>query len=169
MSITRWDPWGEAVSLRQAMDSLLQESIVRPRSGSGAASPVTLALDIEERGDDFVLTTPIPGMKPENVEISVLGDTLRIRAERRDERREEGDGKRWLLREQHYGAFERTVSLPSAVKADQANAEFTDGILTITLPKAEETRERRIPIHAAQNQGKGKQAQSGSEKTSSQS
>lgn len=168
MSITRWDPWGEAVSLRQAMDSLLQESIVRPRGSSGGgASAVTLALDIEERGDDFVITTPIPGMKPENVEISVLGDTLRIRAERRDERREEGEGKRWLLREQHYGAFERTVTLPSTVKADQANAEFTDGILTITLPKAEETKERRIPIQAAQNQDKGKQAQTQVEKNQS--
>lgn len=169
MSITRWDPWGEAVSLRQAMDSLLQESIVRPRAGSGGATAVSLALDIEERGDDFVITTPIPGMKPENVEISVLGDTLRIRAERRDERRQEGDGKRWLLREQHYGAFERTVTLPSAVKADQANAEFADGILTITLPKAEETEERRIPIQATQNQDKGKQPQTPGEKTPSQS
>jgi HSP20 family protein len=163
MSITRWDPWGEAVSLRQAMDSLLQESVVRPRSGAGGATAVTLALDVEDRGDEFMITTPIPGMKPENVEISVLGDTLRIRAERRDERREEGDGKRWLLREQHYGAFER------AVTADQANAEFTDGILTITLPKAEETRERRIPIQAAQNQAKGKQAQTAGEKNQSQS
>ena len=169
MSITRWDPWGEAVSLRQAMDSLLQESIVRPRAGSGGTTAVTLALDIEERGDDFVITTPIPGMKPENVEISVLGDTLRIQAERRDERRDEGDGKRWLLREQHFGAFERTVTLPSAVKADQANAEFTDGVLTITLPKAEQTKERRIPIQAAQNQDKGKQVQTQSDKNQSQS
>jgi len=169
MSITRWDPWGEAVSLRQAMDSLLQESIVRPRAGSGGTTAVTLALDIEERGDDFVITTPIPGMKPENVEISVLGDTLRIQAERRDELRDEGDGKRWLLREQHFGAFERTVTLPSAVKADQANAEFTDGVLTITLPKAEQTKERRIPIQAAQNQDKGKQVQTQSDKNQSQS
>jgi HSP20 family protein len=169
MSITRWDPWGEAVSLRQAMDSLLQESIVRPRAGSGGATAVTLALDIEERGDDFVITTPTPGMKPENVEISVLGDTLRIRAERRDERHEEREGKRWLLREQHYGAFERTVTLPSAVKADQASAEFTDGILTITLPKAEETKERRIPIQAAQNQDNSKQAQTPSGANQSQS
>lgn len=106
-----------------------------------------------------MVTTPIPGMKPENVEISVLGDTLRIRAERRDERREEGNGKRWLLREQHYGAFERTVTLPSAVKADQANAEFQDGMLTITLPKADETKERRIPIQAAQNQDTGTREQ----------
>ena len=169
MSITRWDPWGEAVSLRQAMDSLLQESVVRPRSGGGGSSAVTLALDIEERGDDFVITTPIPGMKPENVEISVLGDTLRIRAERRDERREEGDGKRWLLREQHFGAFERTVTLPSAVKADQADAEFTDGMLTITLPKAEETRERRIMIRPGQNQDTGKQEQAQDQKNQSQS
>jgi HSP20 family protein len=159
MSITQWDPWSEAVSLRQAMDRLLQESVVRPRAGDRGATAVTLALDVEERGDDFVVTAPIPGMKPENVEISVLGDTLRIRAERRDDRREEGDGKRWLLREQHYGAFERTVTLPSAVKADQANAEFTDGMLTITLPKAEETKERRIPIQAGQNKDKGRQEQ----------
>jgi HSP20 family protein len=143
------------------MDSLLQESIVRPRPGGGAATAVTLALDIEERGDDFVVTAPIPGMKPENVEISVLGDTLRIRAERRDERREEDEKKRWLLREQHYGAYERTVTLPSAVKADQANAEFTDGILTITLPKAEETKQRRIPIQARQNQDQGTQQLAG--------
>ena len=169
MGITRWDPWGEAVSLRQAMDSLLQESIVRPRSGSGGASAVTLTLDIEERGDDFVITTPIPGMKPENVEISVRGDTLRIRAERRDERREEGDGKRWLLREQHFGAFERTVTLPSAVKADQANAEFTDGILTITLPKAEETKQQRIPIQAGQNQPQGQQEPARGQNTPSSS
>jgi HSP20 family protein len=167
MSITRWDPWGEAVSLRQAMDSLLQESIVRPRSGGGGATAVTLALDIEERGDNFVVTAPIPGMKPENVEISVLGDTLQIRAERRDERREEDEGKRWLLREQHYGAYERMVTLPSTVKADQANAEFTDGILTITLPKAEETKERRIPIQVGQNPNKGKQEQDQGQKNQS--
>ena len=169
MSITRWDPWGEAVSLRQAMDSLLQESIVRPRSGVGGATAVTLTLDIEERGDDFVVTAPIPGVKPENVELSVLGDTLRIRAERRDERREEDERKRWLLREQHYGAFERTVTLPSAVKADQANAEFMDGILTITLPKAEETKERRIMIRPGQNQDTGKQEQAQDQKNQSES
>ena len=155
MSITRWDPWGEAMSLREAMDSLLQESVVRPRAGDRGATAMALALDVEERGDAFVVTTPIPGMKPENVELSVLGDTLRIRAERREERREEGEDTRWLLREQHYGAYERTVTLPCPVKPDQANAEFQDGILTITLPKAEETKERRIPIQAAQKQDPG--------------
>ena len=158
MSMTRWDPWGEMVSLRDAMDSLLQESFVRPRmSGARGEGSMALALDVEERGDDFVVMAPIPGIKPENVEISVLGDTLRIRAERREERREEGEGKRWLMREQRYGAFERTVALPGPVKADQANAEFENGILTVTLPKAEETKERKIPVRTGQVQGQGKQ------------
>ena len=152
MSITRWDPWGEAMSLRDAMDSLLQESVVRPRSMGRAAGSMGLALDIEERGDDFVVTAPIPGIKPEDVEISVLGDTLRIHGERKEERREEGEGQRWLLREQRYGAFERMLTLPSSVKPDQASAEFQDGILTITLPKAEEAKEKRIPVRAGQQQ-----------------
>jgi HSP20 family protein len=150
MSITRWDPWAEAMSLRDAMDSLLQESFVRPRGMGRIEGRMALSLDVEDRGDDFVVSTPIPGIKPEDVEISVLGDTLRIRAERREERHEEGEGQRWLVREQRYGAFERMLTLPNSVKPDQASAEFQDGILTITLPKAEETKERRIPVRASQ-------------------
>jgi HSP20 family protein len=151
MSITRWDPWTEAMSLREAMDSLLQESVVRPRGmgrGEGRFGGMGLAFDVEERGDEFVITAPIPGMKSENVDISVLGDTLHIRAERQEERREEREDRRWVLREQRYGTFERMLTLPSAVKADQAKAEFQDGMLTITLPKAEESKTKRIPIKA---------------------
>jgi len=155
MSITRWDPWDEVVSLRDAMDRLLAESVVRPR-GEGGGMTSSLAVDVREQGDDFVVTAPIPGVTPEDVEISVLGDTLRIHGERREQRQEGGEGQRWLLREQRYGAFERMVRLPSSVKADRANAEFRDGILTITLPKTEEAKERRIPIHAGRA---GNQAQ----------
>jgi HSP20 family protein len=144
MSITRGDPWGDMVSLRDAMDQLLTESVVRPSGGGGGGLP----LDVSERGDEFVVTAPIPGVSPEDVEISVLGDTLRIHGERREERQEGGEGQRWLLREQRYGSFDRMVRLPSHVKASDANAEFRDGILTITLPKTDEAKERRIPIQA---------------------
>lgn len=71
---------GETVSLREAMDGLLQESFVRPRPGDASDRSVPLALDVEERGDVFVVTAPIPGINPEDVELSVLGDTVRIRA-----------------------------------------------------------------------------------------
>lgn len=160
MDITRWDPWRDMVSLREAMDHLLSESFVPARGGAQAGAVASsLAVDVCERGDDYVITAPVPGMRPEDVELTVLGDMLRIRGERREEREEGGEGKRWLLREQRFGSFERTVRLPSSVQADQANAEFKDGILTVTLPKAETARERRIPIRAGQSGGAGGRAQ----------
>jgi HSP20 family protein len=151
MSITRWDPWSDMVSLRDAMDRLMSESFVRARGGEGATG-ATLAVDIREQDDQFVVTAPMPGVKPDDVEITALGDTLRIRCERRESREVGGDEKRWILREQRFGSFERTVRLPTAVKADQANADFADGILTITLPKAEHARERKIPVRTGSGQ-----------------
>ncbi len=145
MSISRWDPRGDMVSLREAMDSLLAESFVRPgQQGTGGSA--VLALDIREEGDNYIVTAPVPGMEPDDVEITVLGDSLRIRGERREKREEQGQNNRWLVREQRYGVFERSVRLPSTVRADEANAEFKDGILTVTLPKSEEAKERRIRV-----------------------
>jgi HSP20 family protein len=154
MSMTRWDPWGEMVSLRDAMDRLLSESFIRPRGETSSGTMGSLAVDVREVGDNFEITAPIPGMSPDDLEITVLGDAVRIRGERRDQRQEGGEGHRWLMREQRFGAFERTVRLPSPVKADAANAEFKDGMLTISLPKTEEAKERRIPIQGSQQAGK---------------
>jgi HSP20 family protein len=95
----------------------------------------------------------VPGVAPDDVEITVLGDTLRIRAERRDEQQKGGEGQRWIVREQRFGAFERAVRLPTAVKADAAQAEFKHGVLTISLPKADEAKERKIPIGRGQSGG----------------
>ncbi len=148
MSITRWDPWGDMVSLRDAMDNLVAESFVRPRS-EGTGGGASLALDIREQGDDYLITAPVPGVQPDDVEITVLGDTLRIRGERRESREEQREGNRWLLREQRYGMFERSVRLPSTIRADDAKAEFKDGILTVTLPKSEEAKERRIQVRGS--------------------
>ena len=150
MSITRWDPFGDIVSLREAMNNLLEESFVRPRPGAtSAGGPAGLALDVRETPDAFIIHASVPGVPAENVEITVLGDTLRIRGERRDEREEGSTSERWLLRERRFGAFERTVALPTAVKADEADAEFKDGVLTVTLPKAEAAKPRSIPVRGA--------------------
>ncbi|MEA2598591.1 MAG: hypothetical protein QOF01_5060 [Thermomicrobiales bacterium] len=152
MSITRWDPWGEMVSLRDAMDRLVSESFIRPR-GEAAPAAASLAVDVREEGDNFVITAPVPGIAPDDVEITVLGDTVRIRGERREERQEGAENQRWLVREQRFGFFERVVRLPTAVKADAARAEFQDGILRVTLPKTEEAKERRIPVLGGQQAG----------------
>ncbi len=155
MSITRWDPMSETMSLRQAMDRLLEESFVLPalrRGPDGDGRSMNLALDVRETSDSFVVTAPVAGVTPADVEVTVLGHTVRIRGERREER-QEGDNDRWLLREQWYGAFERTLTLPVPVQGDEAKAEFKDGLLTITLPKADEAKERRIPVHVSGTEG----------------
>lgn len=156
MSMTRWDPWGDIVSLREAMNNLLEESFVRPPQGGGRPGMASsLALDVKESPDDYTVTASVPGVSPNDIDITILGDTLRIRGERKEAHEEKGEGGRWLLRERRFGTFERTVSLPTTVKADQANADFKDGVLTITLPKADVARPRNIPVSGASSSGGG--------------
>ena len=147
MSTTRWDPWGDIVSLREAMNNLLEESFVRPRPGaSGPGMASSLALDVKETSETFVVTASVPGVPPSDIDISVLGDTLRIRGHRKEEIEEPSEGSRWILRERRFGAFERTVSLPSVVDPEGAGADFKDGVLIITLPKANIAKPRNIPV-----------------------
>jgi HSP20 family protein len=146
MSITRWDPVSDLVSLREAMNNLLEESFVRPRQGGAPGAPAGLALDVKETPEAFVVSAAVPGVAPGDVDITVLGDTLRIRGERHEDAQDQGEQGRWLVRERRFGAFERTVTLPTTVKADAADADFKDGVLTVTLPKADEAKPRSIPV-----------------------
>jgi HSP20 family protein len=149
MSTGRWDPLGDIVSLREAMNNLLEESFVRPR-GETPGTPAGLAVDVRETNDAYVVTASVPGVAASDVDISVLGDTLRIRGQRHETHENTGepgaDTGRWLIRERRFGAFERSITLPSAIMAAGANADFKDGVLTITLPKAEEAKPRSIPV-----------------------
>jgi HSP20 family protein len=151
MGSQRWDPWSDIISLREAMSNLLEESFVRPGGGSGR-SGVGLAVDVRETPDAFEIFGSVPGMTPEDVDITILGDTVRIRGERRSstalQPAEEDDGTRWLIRERHAGGFERTITLPFSVKSEDASAEFRDGVLIITLPKSDESKARTIPVHS---------------------
>ena len=152
MSITRWDPFRDMMSLREAMQNLFEDSFVAPR-GSQAGVAGSLAVDVRETPDAFVVTAAMPGVKPEDVDISVLGDTVRIQAELKDERAQtDGQGEqkgRWIVRERRYGSFQRAFTLPSGVKADQAQATFEHGVLTLTLPKVEEAKPRAIKVRTA--------------------
>jgi HSP20 family protein len=145
MSIQRWDPWRDIISLREAMNSLLDDSFARPRAEL-AVMTTGMAIDLRETEQAYIVETVLPGATSDNVNISVLGDTLRISAEI-SESREQQDA-RWLMRERRYGSFERSINLPGQVRADEAEAEFRDGILTVTLPKAEESRARQIPVRS---------------------
>jgi HSP20 family protein len=132
------------VSLRDAMNSLLQESFVHPlgHHGDGGAAP--LPLDVAETENEFIVTASLPGVRPEDVQITARGDTLTIRGESKAQ--EERKDTHHHLRERRCGQFQRTVSLSTPINADKAQANFEHGVLTLTLPKAEEARPKQIKI-----------------------
>ena len=159
--IRRSSPLGELVTLRQAMDRLFEDSFVRPRVwGAGWSEAAGLAMDIRSTPDALVVEAALPGVKPEEVDITVEGGTLTITGEFRSERNAgEGD---YLVQEMRRGSFSRAVTLPQALEPDKATATFEHGVLTLRIPKAEETRPRQIKIDltgagVSRNGGPGEQ------------
>lgn len=146
MTITRRpSPFGELLSLRQAMDRLFEDSFVRP-AGWGAATidASSLPLNVSMTADELVVEAQLPGIKPEEVEITVENGRLMIRGESATERSEtEGD---FIVREIRRGAFSRSVSLPTGLEPDKTTATFADGVLTLRIPKAEAVKPHQIRI-----------------------
>jgi HSP20 family protein len=143
--VRRTSPFSELVTLRQAMDRLFDDTVFRPfaaYSGNGDFS--RLPLDVRTTPDALLVEAELPGLKPEDVEITVENGTLTIRAEDRTERTEEqGD---WLVREISRGSVMRTVTLPTGLEADEAEATFEHGVLKLRIPKAEQVKPRQIQI-----------------------
>ncbi len=141
----RPSPFSELVTLRQAMDRLFDETVFRPFTAySGNADLARLPLDVRTTSDALVVEAALPGVKPEDVEITVENGTLTIRAEDRAERSGEESG--WLLREISHGTVMRTVTLPTGLEADKAEATFEHGVLTLHIPRAERVKPRQIQI-----------------------
>jgi HSP20 family protein len=147
-NIVRWEPFGEMMSLRDAVNRLFEDSFIRPGQWpmSMDGGQVGLAVDVIETKDDVIVKASVPGIKPDDLDISVTGDLLTLKGEvKSEEKIEKGS---YIRQERRYGAFARTLSLPTTVMADQAKAEFEHGVLTLTLPKAEEVKPRSIKVKA---------------------
>jgi HSP20 family protein len=144
-NLTRWEPVREMMTLREAMDRLFDDAFTRPLSNrdGGWSTP---AVDMYQTDNDVVIKAALPGFKADDVQINVTGDLLTIRGELKHE--DEQNEKSWHIREQRWGSFERSVALPTAVVSDKAQADFANGILTITLPKAEEVKPKTITVKA---------------------
>lgn len=145
MSMRRWDPFRDTLSLRDAMNRLFEDSVVRTSAQAQVGAGAGLALDIEETGDTYVVRASLPGVTPEDVQVQVLGDTVSIRAERKQEAQRSGGDV--LLNERRFGTTARTIALPTRVDPEAAEARFEHGELVLTLPKAAEARPREIPIN----------------------
>jgi HSP20 family protein len=147
-NLTRWEPAHETMTLREAMDRLFDDAFTRPFSimrdgGSNWSSP---AIDMYQTDNEVVVKAALPGIKANEVQINITGDVLTLRGETKQE--EERKDKSWHLREQRWGAFERSIRLPTTVVADQAKADFDNGILTVTLPKSEKVKPKTITVKA---------------------
>ena len=144
MGMDRWDPFREMMTLRESMDRLLQQSISSTGQLLSNIRPDSIPLDVSERDDAFEVRAAIPGVKPEDLEVTVQGDRLTLRAEvrRDDEQRSEN----WLIREHRSGTLQRSVTLPVPVSADKAEAKIEHGVLTLRLPKAQATEPHRITV-----------------------
>jgi HSP20 family protein len=154
-NMTRWDPWSEFVPLRQMMDRLFEDAWLRPSGATGgstwAGSPGSgYAFDLYETPEDYVVNATVPGLKPEDVELTVQGMVLTISGEIKPEVGA-SESAQYQVRERQYGRFSRQFHLPLAVNADRIEAHLEHGILTVHLPKAEEAKPRRIQIQGGSN------------------
>jgi HSP20 family protein len=133
------------MSLRQAMDRLFDDSFVRgSRALTDDIGAGLLPLDVYQTDNDVVIKATIPGIAPEEVDISITGDTVTIKGEQKEET--EVKDEDYMLKERRYGSFSRSVSIPVSVKSDKADATFDNGVLTLTLPKADEIKPKQIKI-----------------------
>jgi len=143
--VRRPSPFSELLTLRQAMDRLFDDTLFRPFAADSTGAD-RLPLDVRSTADALEVDASLPGVKPEDVEITVENGTLTIRAERRSEQERSTDAG-WLVREISRGSVMRAVTLPSGLEAEKAEATFENGVLKLRIPKAEQVKPRQIQIH----------------------
>lgn len=140
MPIVRWDPTAEMLPLRDVVNRLFEQSLVRP---SGPAEHAThCPMDVYTEGDTFVVEVALPGVEPAAVDISILGNQITISGEYAAP----GEDRQYLHRERSAGRFERTMTLPTELDSDKAKAHYEGGVLRLTVPKVESAKPRRVAL-----------------------
>ncbi len=176
MSITRWEPFSELMPLRDLMNRLMEESFIMPRGlgQQGRQWTTAFPVDIYETEQDVVVKAAMPGMKPDDIDVRITDNVLTIKGEHREDHEQgqrpqekavgqqqqgqtkgqtqgqtQGEkGGNYYRREISYGSFYREIMLPTEVQGDKAQATFDNGILTLTLPKAEHAKAKRIQVQS---------------------
>lgn len=147
-SVTRWDPFAD---LRGTMDRLFDEGFSRPwrllPATNGEGFEATFPVEVSETEGDLEVKAALPGVTPDEVDITVTNDVLMIKAEHKDTTEEKK--RDYYRREIRYGAFHRSMTLPVSVDADKAEAKYENGMLTLRLPKAEALRPKQIKVGSA--------------------
>jgi len=146
MALTKWDPFEELREIQNAINRVFDDTLLRKprRRRSGELTLWEPPIDIIETKDGYKITAELPGIDKNDVDISVSGNTLTIKAEKKQEKVEEGEN--YYLSERAYGLFQRQITIPEGVETDKIKASFKNGVLEITLPKGEEAKPKKIKI-----------------------
>ena len=148
VTLTRWNPTADSANLAQRMERMFDEMVGRglwrPSEDRPLRGTWVPAVNILEREDAMVITADLPGLKAEDVEVTVEEGILSIRGERKLE--ETSEGETYHRVERMYGVFERTFTLPNSVDVDKIDARFSNGEMVLTLPKREESKPRSVKI-----------------------
>ena len=143
-SVDRWEPFRNMSDIQGEVNRLFDTFLGRSSPAPTATRSWLPAVDMHENKDDLVLTVEVPGVREKDVTVSITGDLLSIKGERRME--DQSKDHQYLHVERVHGQFERLIQLPMAVQADKVKATYRDGVLQITLPKAEQLKPREIKI-----------------------
>jgi HSP20 family protein len=138
-NITRWNPVREMITLREAVDQMMNDTLNRTRDQRQAW---LLPVDAYATADALVLRADVPGLNPDDLQVTLEGDTLTIRGQFNNR----AEGQTYLMQERLVGKFERVLTINTPVQADKVEATFENGVLTLTLPKAEAVKPKQITI-----------------------
>lgn len=144
MAIKKWNPFNEMMALHNQIDRLFNDLFERTSRGEIDYGTWIPPVDLREEGDKLVLEMELPGLKKEDVDISIENNVLTIKGERKFEKEEKKENYHRI--ERSYGKFSRSFSLPATIKADAIDASLKDGVLVLTLPYAEEAKPKKITI-----------------------
>ena len=148
-ALTRWDPYRELATMRSMMDRLMDEDAFRLQRQGERSNEFGLALDVAEKNDAYIVKASVPGVAPEDVEVTLSDNVLTIKGEMKEDK--EIKEETYHVRERRFGQFVRSVTLPMPVNADKIEAINEKGVLTLTLPKAESTKPKRIEVRKMLN------------------
>ena len=145
MTLARFSPMPDVVSLREAMDRLFEDSIIRPTTHSRLpAGQIGVPVDLWETAEAYFLRADLPGITADD--INVTADTVSISGEMKGQQDVSNEG--WLRQERRHGKFVRAFTLPTQLEANKVEATFENGVLHLVLPKAEAVRPKQIKITA---------------------
>lgn len=148
-TLTRWNPLAEMATMRNAMERFFDEPFVEPffeplRLWTRPLDEFRPAMDVAEENGAYIVKTSLPGVKPEDVEITLSDNRLTIKGEAKEDK--EIKKEDYQMRERRYGSFMRTMTLPTTIKDDKVEATYENGVLTLRLPKAEEVKPKKIAV-----------------------